>query len=114
MPTFIRHFYITLFHYNFNLLHPSPYFTTAYRDVDIYPVLVDLVDKDQCPDSDHTVQVQNLVKESESLASHSSEYIEKLKEANKHKQYTAAVKDLEFWLAEVCTPMHCITDLWFH
>lgn len=35
------------------------------------------------------------------LTRKSSEKGEKLKEANRQRMYTAAVKDLEFWLGEV-------------
>ena len=47
-------------------------------------------------------RIQKLLQEWEYLTTKSSEKSEKLKEANRQRQYTAAVKDLEFWLGEVC------------
>ena len=42
-----------------------------------------------------------MVEELEFLTSKSKSKSEKLQEANRQRQYTAAVKDLEFWLGEV-------------
>lgn len=41
------------------------------------------------------------MEEYEYLKSKSTEKREKLDEANRQRMYTAAVKDLEFWLGEV-------------
>lgn len=62
-----------------------------------------LVDDQQCSGSETAVQerIQKLVEEWEFLTSKTSEKSDKLKEANRQRQYTAAVKDLEFWLGEV-------------
>ena len=62
-----------------------------------------LVDGQQCGGSEDAVQerIQKLVGEWEVLTSKTSEKSDKLKEANRQRQYTAAVKDLEFWLGEV-------------
>jgi spectrin alpha len=42
------------------------------------------------------------------LTRKSSEKGEKLKEANRQRMYTAAVKDLEFWLGEVWSWFMCL------
>ncbi|KAI0240930.1 Spectrin alpha chain [Lamellibrachia satsuma] len=62
-----------------------------------------LIDQHQCAGSEDAVQkrIDKLVEEWEYLTSKSSEKSEKLKEANRQRMYTAAVKDLEFWLGEV-------------
>lgn len=66
-------------------------------------VLPELIDQHQCAGSEDAVQhrIDKLVEEWEYLTSKSSEKSEKLKEANRQRMYTAAVKDLEFWLGEV-------------
>ena len=46
-------------------------------------------------------RIAKLVEEWEFLTSKSKSKSEKLQEANRQRQYTAAVKDLEFWLGEV-------------
>lgn len=62
-----------------------------------------IIDKNQCDGSEDAVQerIQKLVQEWEFLTKKSTEKSEKLVEANRQRQYTAAVKDLEFWLGEV-------------
>jgi spectrin alpha len=62
-----------------------------------------LIDKQQCSGTELAVQdrIENLAKEWEALTTKSLEKSEKLKEANRQRMYTAAVKDLEFWLGEV-------------
>jgi spectrin alpha len=62
-----------------------------------------LVDGQQCSGSEDAVQqrIAKLVEEWEFLTSKSKSKSEKLQEANRQRQYTAAVKDLEFWLGEV-------------
>ena len=66
-------------------------------------LLPELIDQHQCAGSEDAVQerINKLVEEWEYLTSKSSEKSEKLKEANRQRMYTAAVKDLEFWLGEV-------------
>ena len=63
----------------------------------------ELVDGQQCSGSEEAVQarIAKLVEEWEFLTSKSKSKSEKLQEANRQRQYTAAVKDLEFWLGEV-------------
>ena len=63
----------------------------------------ELIDGKQCQGSEEAVQARTtkLLEEWEYLTSRSSEKSDKLKEANRQRQYTAAVKDLEFWLGEV-------------
>ena len=65
--------------------------------------LTELIDKEQCAGSEEAVKdrIQKLLDEWTDLTSKSSEKGEKLKEANRQRMYTAAVKDLEFWLGEV-------------
>ena len=46
-------------------------------------------------------RVQKLMTEWDTLTVKSSEKSKKLQEANRQRMYTAAVKDLEFWLGEV-------------
>ncbi len=46
-------------------------------------------------------RVKKLMTEWDQLAAKSSEKGTKLQEANRQRMYTAAVKDLEFWLGEV-------------
>ena len=66
-------------------------------------MFTELIDKNQCAGSEDAVQerIQKLVQEWEFLTHKSTEKSDKLKEANRQRQYTAAVKDLEFWLGEV-------------
>lgn len=75
-------------------------------------VLTELIDQHQCAGSEDAVQkrIDKLVEEWEYLTSKSSEKSEKLKEANRQRMYTAAVKDLEFWLGEVrvCVQRLCM------
>ncbi len=65
--------------------------------------LPELIDNQQCSGSESAVneRIQKLAAEWETLTSKSQEKSEKLKEANRQRMYTAAVKDLEFWLGEV-------------
>jgi spectrin alpha len=65
--------------------------------------LTELIDNQQCAGSEDAVRERNrkLVEDWEYLTSKSSEKREKLEEANRQRMYTAAVKDLEFWLGEV-------------
>lgn len=62
-----------------------------------------LIDKEQCGGSEDAVRerINKLLDEWNYLTRKSSEKGEKLKEANRQRMYTAAVKDLEFWLGEV-------------
>jgi spectrin alpha len=62
-----------------------------------------LIDKEQCAGSEDAVRerINKLMDEWTYLTRKSSEKGEKLKEANRQRMYTAAVKDLEFWLGEV-------------
>jgi spectrin alpha len=62
-----------------------------------------LIDKEQCGGSEDAVRerINKLLDEWTYLTRKSSEKGEKLKEANRQRMYTAAVKDLEFWLGEV-------------
>ena len=46
-------------------------------------------------------RIAKLANEWEMLTAKSADKSEKLKEANRQRMYTAAVKDLEFWLGEV-------------
>ena len=46
-------------------------------------------------------RIRKLLQEWEYLTTKSQEKREKLEEANRQRMYTAAVKDLEFWLGEV-------------
>ena len=46
-------------------------------------------------------RVQKLLGDWQGLTNKSSDKGDRLKEANRQRQYTAAVKDLEFWLGEV-------------
>ena len=64
----------------------------------------ELIDKEQCGGSEGAVQerINKLLDEWTYLTRKSSEKGDKLKEANRQRMYTAAVKDLEFWLGEVC------------
>ncbi len=63
----------------------------------------ELIVKQQCSGTETAVQerIGKLAQEWESLTCKSSDKSEKLKEANRQRMYTAAVKDLEFWLGEV-------------
>ena len=67
------------------------------------PLIAELVEGQQCGGSEDAVQqrIAKLVEEWEFLTSKSKSKSEKLQEANRQRQYTAAVKDLEFWLGEV-------------
>jgi spectrin alpha len=62
-----------------------------------------LVDNQQCGGSEGAVndRIRKLLEEYEYLQVKSKEKREKLDEANRQRMYTAAVKDLEFWLGEV-------------
>jgi len=64
----------------------------------------ELIDKEQCAGSEDAVRdrINKLMDEWTYLTRKSSEKGEKLQEANRQRMYTAAVKDLEFWLGEVC------------
>ena len=66
-------------------------------------VLTELIDNQQCAGSEKAVdeRVQKLMTEWDTLTVKSSEKSKKLQEANRQRMYTAAVKDLEFWLGEV-------------
>ena len=63
----------------------------------------ELIKGNQCSGSEEAVQsrIDQLVKEWYNLTTKSTEKSEKLREANRQRMYTAAVKDLEFWLGEV-------------
>ena len=63
----------------------------------------ELIEQQQCAGSEDAVQqrIHKLLQEWEYLTSKSQEKREKLEEANRQRMYTAAVKDLEFWLGEV-------------
>ena len=63
----------------------------------------ELIDKEQCAGSEDAVRerINKLMDEWTYLTRKSSEKGEKLQEANRQRMYTAAVKDLEFWLGEV-------------
>lgn len=63
----------------------------------------ELIQKEQCAGSEEAVRdrINKLLDEWNYLTGKSSEKGEKLKEANRQRMYTAAVKDLEFWLGEV-------------
>ena len=63
----------------------------------------ELIDKNQCAGGEDAVneRITKLAEEWEYLTTKSSEKSEKLQEANRQRMYTAAVKDLEFWLGEV-------------
>lgn len=63
----------------------------------------ELIADKQCSGSEDAVQgrIDQLVSEWQKLTSKSTEKSEKLREANRQRMYTAAVKDLEFWLGEV-------------
>lgn len=62
-----------------------------------------LVANEQCAGSEDAVKARlaKLLEEWEYLTSKSAEKTERLQEANRQRMYTAAVKDLEFWLGEV-------------
>jgi spectrin alpha len=62
-----------------------------------------LIDQKKCSGSEGAVEerIMKMAKEWEYLTTKSTEKSEKLKEANRQRMYTAAVKDLEFWLGEV-------------
>ena len=62
-----------------------------------------MIDKKQCAGGEEAVneRISKLAKEWEFLTVKSSEKSEKLQEANRQRMYTAAVKDLEFWLGEM-------------
>ncbi|ESO09912.1 hypothetical protein HELRODRAFT_156368 [Helobdella robusta] len=62
-----------------------------------------LIEKDQCAGSEDAVRerVHKLLGDWQFLTGKSGEKGDKLKEANRQRMYTAAVKDLEFWLGEV-------------
>ena len=62
-----------------------------------------LIENQQCAGSEDAVQerIHKLMQEWEYLTSKSKEKRMKLEEANRQRMYTAAVKDLEFWLGEV-------------
>jgi len=66
-------------------------------------VYTELIDKEQCAGSEDAVRerINKLMDEWTYLTRKSSEKGEKLQEANRQRMYTAAVKDLEFWLGEV-------------
>lgn len=68
-----------------------------------YHVIAELVDNQQCGGSEGAVndRIRKLMQEYEYLKTKSTEKREKLDEANRQRMYTAAVKDLEFWLGEV-------------
>jgi len=74
----------------------------------------ELIDKEQCAGSEDAVRdrINKLMDEWTYLTRKSSEKGEKLQEANRQRMYTAAVKDLEFWLGEVCMAYKCIQILW--
>ncbi len=63
----------------------------------------ELVTAQQCGGGEDAVnqRIQKLVEEWTFLTEKSGEKSDKLKEANRQRMYTAAVKDLEFWLGEV-------------
>ena len=63
----------------------------------------ELIEKQQCSGSEEAVQqrVQKLLNDWQGLTDKSADKSNRLKEANRQRQYTAAVKDLEFWLGEV-------------
>ncbi len=65
--------------------------------------LPELVTAQQCGGGEDAVnqRIQKLVEEWTFLTEKSGEKSDKLKEANRQRMYTAAVKDLEFWLGEV-------------
>ena len=71
--------------------------------VPFFLACTELVEGQQCSGSEDAVQqrIAKLVEEWEFLTSKSKSKSEKLQEANRQRQYTAAVKDLEFWLGEV-------------
>ena len=73
------------------------------REMAILIVLTELIDNQQCAGSEKAVdeRVQKLMTEWDTLTVKSSEKSKKLQEANRQRMYTAAVKDLEFWLGEV-------------
>lgn len=50
-------------------------------------------------------RVHKLLGDWQYLTGKTSEKGDKLKEANRQRMYTAAVKDLEFWLGEVSIPI---------
>ncbi len=52
-------------------------------------------------------RVKKLMTDWETLTVKSSEKSTKLQEANRQRMYTAAVKDLEFWLGEVIVTIAC-------
>jgi len=70
-------------------------------------VYTELIDKEQCAGSEEAVRerINKLMDEWTYLTRKSSEKGEKLQEANRQRMYTAAVKDLEFWLGEVCSAL---------
>jgi len=73
-------------------------------------VCVELIDREQCAGSEDAVRerIDKLVNEWTILTKQSEVKGDKLKEANRQRMYTAAVKDLEFWLGEVRERAHPI------
>jgi len=74
---------------------------------EVFMLLTELIDKEQCAGSEDAVRerINKLMDEWTYLTRKSSEKGEKLQEANRQRMYTAAVKDLEFWLGEVCSAL---------
>lgn len=66
--------------------------------------IVALIDQKQCAGSEDAVQarLESLASQWETLVSKSAEKSDKLKEASRQQTYNAGVKDMEFWLGEVC------------
>ena len=69
----------------------------------IFP-LAALIDQRQCAGSEPAVQarLESLASQWETLVAKSAEKSDKLKEASRQQTYNAGVKDIEFWLGEVC------------
>lgn len=55
-------------------------------------------------------RLESLASQWEELVAKSTEKSEKLKDASRQQTYNAGVKDMEFWLGEVCYPnsFHCL------
>lgn len=52
-------------------------------------------------------RLESLASQWETLVAKSAEKSDKLKEASRQQTYNAGVKDIEFWLGEVCMYYSC-------
>ena len=71
-----------------------------------------LIDSRKCAGLESTVdnRLQQIIEQWEFLVQKSSDKSLKLKEASRQQTYNAGVKDVEFWLGEVCIEIFRISS----